>query len=208
MNTRVPCQPSNGCLFFFLLGWFSTSEVEENVIKPTNVWCSISMVVGFEMIFHAFFRKYRIKWNDTNVIYNEVLWLFCVIFHDFSFHFSSLNSDNLHHLEHAVLWWFCQARSGIDAHAGATRRCVQLATVLLRPLSGHRPTRRQARHAHIPQITWRNHEACGLHGCPRAWSSHSNLDKKESDERDPPQVLAPHAQSGVVDWVRVEQWKK
>ena len=28
---------------------------------------------------------------------------------------------------------------------------------------------------------------------PSAWSSHSDLDKKESDGRDPPQGVAPHA---------------
>ena len=30
------------------------------------------------------------------------------------------------------------------------------------------------------------------------WSSPSDLDKKESDERDPPQGVAPHAHRGVV----------
>ena len=40
----------------------------------------------------------------------------------------------------------------MGAYAGAARRRVQLATVLLRPSSGHRPGRRQARHAHILQI--------------------------------------------------------
>ena len=35
------------------------------------------------------------------------------------------------------------------AYAGAARRRVHLATVLLRPPSGHRPGRRQARHARI-----------------------------------------------------------
>ena len=38
------------------------------------------------------------------------------------------------------------------AYAGAARRHVHLATVLLRPPSVHRPDRRQARHAHILQI--------------------------------------------------------
>ena len=46
---------------------------------------------------------------------------------------------------------FVQIRSGVGAYAGAARRRV-LATVLLRPPSGHRPGRRQARHAHIVQI--------------------------------------------------------
>ena len=35
---------------------------------------------------------------------------------------------------------------------GAARRRVHLATVLLRPPSGHRPGRRQARYAYIFQI--------------------------------------------------------
>ena len=33
---------------------------------------------------------------------------------------------------------------------------------------------------------------------PSAWSSLSDLDKKESDGRDPPQGVAPHAHRGVV----------
>ena len=45
-----------------------------------------------------------------------------------------------------------QVRSGMGAYAGAARRRVHLAPVLLRPPSGHRPGRRQARHARIPQI--------------------------------------------------------
>ena len=40
-----------------------------------------------------------------------------------------------------------QVRSGTGAYAGAARRRVHLATVLLRPQSGHRPGRRQARQA-------------------------------------------------------------
>ena len=39
-------------------------------------------------------------------------------------------------------------RSGMGEYAGAARRRVHLATVLLRPPSGHRPGRRQARRAH------------------------------------------------------------
>ena len=38
------------------------------------------------------------------------------------------------------------------AYAGAAQRRVHLAMVLLWPLSGHRPGRRQARHARILQI--------------------------------------------------------
>ena len=45
-----------------------------------------------------------------------------------------------------------QVRLGMGAYAGAARHRVHLATVLLRPPSGHRPGRRQARHAHILQI--------------------------------------------------------
>ena len=40
----------------------------------------------------------------------------------------------------------------MEDYAGAERRHVNLATVLLRPLSGHRPGRCQACHAHVPQI--------------------------------------------------------
>ena len=39
--------------------------------------------------------------------------------------------------------------------AGAARRRVQLTTVLLQPPSGHHPGRRQARHDHIHQISFR-----------------------------------------------------
>ena len=45
-----------------------------------------------------------------------------------------------------------QVRSGMAAYGGAARRRVHLATVLLRPPSGQRPGRRQARHTHILQI--------------------------------------------------------
>ena len=38
-------------------------------------------------------------------------------------------------------------RSGMGTYAGAARRRVHLATVPTQPLSGHRPGRRQARHA-------------------------------------------------------------
>ena len=87
-----------------------------------------------------------------------------------------------------------QVRSGVGTYAGAARRRVHLAPVLLWSPSGDRPGRRQARHARILQIGHK-HEACGR---PSAWSSHSDLDEKESDERDPPQGVAPHAHRGVV----------
>ena len=45
-----------------------------------------------------------------------------------------------------------QVRSGMGTYAGAARRRVHLATVLLRLPSGHRPGRHQARHARIIQI--------------------------------------------------------
>ena len=44
------------------------------------------------------------------------------------------------------------ARSGLGAYTGAAHCHVYLATVLLRPPSGHRPGRHQARHAPILQI--------------------------------------------------------
>ena len=40
----------------------------------------------------------------------------------------------------------------MEACARAALRRLRLATVLLRPPSGHRPVRRQARHARILQI--------------------------------------------------------
>ena len=40
----------------------------------------------------------------------------------------------------------------MGAYAGAARRRVHLATLLLQPPSRHRPGRRQARHARILQI--------------------------------------------------------
>ena len=45
-----------------------------------------------------------------------------------------------------------KSMSGMGAYAGAARRRVHFATVLLRHPSDHRPDRRQARHAHILQI--------------------------------------------------------
>ena len=56
---------------------------------------------------------------------------------------------------HLVLFILNQmfwSRSGMRAYAEAARRRMQLATVLFRPPSGHRPGRRQARHARTPQI--------------------------------------------------------
>ena len=50
-------------------------------------------------------------------------------------------------------WYTCfQVSSGMEAHAGAARRRIHLAAVLLRLPSGHRPGRRQARHVRILQI--------------------------------------------------------
>ena len=40
----------------------------------------------------------------------------------------------------------------MGAYGGAAHRRVHLATVLLRPPSGHRSDRRQARHVHMLQI--------------------------------------------------------
>ena len=52
----------------------------------------------------------------------------------------------------------------MGAYTGAARRRVHLSSVLLRPPSGHRPGRRQARHARMFQI--------GLHlTLTRSWRS-------------------------------------
>ena len=50
---------------------------------------------------------------------------------------------------------FVSGRSGMGAYVGAARRRVQLATVLLRSPSGHRPDRRQTGHARILRIDLR-----------------------------------------------------
>ena len=50
----------------------------------------------------------------------------------------------------SILYVRGQVRSGVGAYGGAARR-----RVLLRPPSGHRPDRRQARHVHILQIDLR-----------------------------------------------------
>ena len=55
----------------------------------------------------------------------------------------------LHFFHFPILHLSTQVRSGMEVYAGAARRRVHLATVLLRPPSGHRPGGRQARHAHI-----------------------------------------------------------
>ena len=70
----------------------------------------------------------------------------------------------------------------MGAEAETARRRVRLATVLLRPPSGHRPGRRQARHASdrtLPDATMKSMDA------PSAWANLSNLDKTGSDGRDP-----------------------
>ena len=65
-----------------------------------------------------------------------------------------------------------QVRPGMGAYAGAERRHVHLATVLLRPPSGHRPGRRQARQA---RILWTPPDATmKLVDAPSAWSSLSD----------------------------------
>ena len=85
----------------------------------------------------------------------------------------------------------------MGTYAGAARRQVHLATVLPRPPSGHRPGRRQARNTRYdsdrtpPDATMKAVDA------PSALSSPSDLDKKESDGRDPPQGVVPHAHRGV-----------
>ena len=87
----------------------------------------------------------------------------------------------------------CQnGTSGMGAYAGTARRRVHLVTILLRPPSGHRPGRRQARHALIllikpPDATRKPVNTTS------AWCSHSDLDKKESDGRVFQQEVAPHA---------------
>ena len=87
-----------------------------------------------------------------------------------------------------------RVRSGMGAYAGAGRRRVHLAAVLLRPPSGHRPSRRQAHHAHI------FHESLSM-------VRSSDLDEKEFDRRDPPQGVAPHARRGVVLWPVGQKWR-
>ena len=77
----------------------------------------------------------------------------------------------------------------MGAYAGAARRRVHLAPVLVRPPSGHRPGRRQARHARILQIGLHPYAAMKRLGALSAWTSPSDLDKKESDGRDPPQEV-------------------
>ena len=62
-----------------------------------------------------------------------------------------------------------KVRSGMGAYIGAARRRVHIAMVLLRPPSGHRPGRRQARRAHILRIGLhltqpRNMRAATRHG--------------------------------------------
>ena len=91
-----------------------------------------------------------------------------------------------------------KVRSDMGAYAGAARRRFHLATVLLRPPSGHRPGRHQARHAHILQNRPPLDATMKRVDAPSAWSSTSDLDKKESDGRDPPQGVAPHVHRGVV----------
>ena len=69
----------------------------------------------------------------------------------------------------------------MGAYAGAARRCVHPATVLLRPPSDHRPRRRQARHAHIIQI--------GLH-----------LTKPRSTRAALSMVQPPGSRQGSIRW--------
>ena len=58
-------------------------------------------------------------------------------------------------------------RSDMGAYAGAARRRVHLGTVLLRPPSGHRPGRRQARLARILQIGLHLTQPRGVWAPPR-----------------------------------------
>ena len=67
---------------------------------------------------------------------------------------------------------------GIRAYARAARRCNCVAAVLRRPLSGHHPGSRRARHVHIRQIGLHlTRDATKTHvDDTAAWSSLSDLD--------------------------------
>ena len=72
----------------------------------------------------------------------------------------------------------------MGVYVGAPRRRVHLATVLSRPLSGHSPGRRRARHVRIPEKT--PPDASMKHvDATSAWFSHLDLGKKQSDRWDP-----------------------
>ena len=87
-----------------------------------------------------------------------------------------------------------QVRSGMGVYAGAARRRVHLATVLLRPSTRQTP----GRSCPYPSDGTPPDATMKRVGAPSAWSSPSDLDKKEFDGRDPPQGVAPHGHRGVV----------
>ena len=92
----------------------------------------------------------------------------------------------------------------MGAYDGAARRRIHLATVLLVPPSGHRPDRRQARHAGIHPIGL--HLTLSLwtpprHGPARSWQIQiqpSDLDMKESDGRDFRQADVKHKKQNTI----------
>ena len=53
---------------------------------------------------------------------------------------------------YSIMEWINNVRLGMGAYNGAARRRVHLVTVLFQPPPGHRPVKRQARHARILQI--------------------------------------------------------
>ena len=68
----------------------------------------------------------------------------------------------------------------VQARSGAIRRssASHLATVLLRPPSGHQPGRRQGAHARILQVGLHLTQPWSVWTPPSAWFSPSDLDKK------------------------------
>ena len=83
--------------------------------------------------------------------------------------------------------------------SGAARRRVHLVTVFLRLPSGYSPGRRQTRHARIIQIGLHLTQTRSVWTPLPARPTPSDLDKKQSDGRDPPQGFAPHDHRDVVD---------
>ena len=75
-------------------------------------------------------------------------------------------------------------RKKVGAYAGAERRRVHLATVLLQPPTSHCPDRRQVRHAHILQIGLHLTQTLSTRAASRHGSA-TRTPQKKSDERGP-----------------------
>ena len=139
--------------------WFSLRELRQHGElgqNPNNMLCSVKISIFQRILFfqelHVFWKNKLIRGKSQVSQFLEIS--FTIRPRDFRLRFHIAESFvRVSRLTDVNTFSFTiQVRSGLGAYAGAARRCVHIATILLRPPSSHRPGRRQARHTHILQI--------------------------------------------------------